>query len=73
MSGFEDCEGAGIVMDGVFSDAADGSGPPDRTLVHAPTYGVGIRPAVREPVLQHYPSPLHGAGNQGVSWEARTT
>ena len=70
-NGFEDCEGASIDIDGVFSDAADGSGPADRTLVHAPIYSAGLRPAVREPVLQHYPSTLHGIGNQGVSWEAR--
>ena len=71
VNGLEDCEGAGIDMDGVFSDAADGSGPADRTLVHAPIYCARLRPAVREPVLQHYPSTLHGIGNQGVSWEAR--
>lgn len=68
----EDCEGAGIDMDGVFSDTADGSGPADRTVVHAPIYCVGLFPAVREPVLQHYPTTLHGIGNQGVTWEART-
>ena len=67
VNGVEDCEGAGIDMDGVFSDAADGSGPADRTLVHAPIYCAGLRPAVRRPVLQHYPSTLHGIGNQGVS------
>ena len=55
VNGLEDCEGAGIDMDGVFSDAADGSGPVDRTLVHAPIYCAELRPAVREPVLQHYP------------------
>ena len=33
VNGLEDCEGAGIDMDCVFSDAADGSGPADRTLV----------------------------------------
>ena len=71
MNGLEDCEDAGIDTDGVFSDAADGSGPVDRTLVHAPIYCAGFRPAVREPVLQQYPSTLHGIGNQGVSWEAR--
>ena len=71
VNGLEDCEGAGIDMDGVFSDAADGSGPADRTLVHAPIYCAGLRPAVREPVLQYYPSTLRGIGNQGVSWEAR--
>ena len=37
VNGLDDCEGADIDMDGVFSDAADGSGPIDRTLVHAPT------------------------------------
>ena len=58
-------------MDGVFSGAADGSAPTDRTLVYAPIYCAGFRPAVREPVLQHCPSTLHGIGNQGVSWEAR--
>ena len=58
--GHEDCEGAGIDMDGVFSDAADGSGSADRTLAHAPIYCAGLRPAVREPVLQHYPSNLPG-------------
>ena len=73
VNGLEDCEGAGIGMDGVFSDAADGSGPVDRTLVHAPIYCAGLHPAVQEPVLQHYPSTLHGIGNQGVSWEARIT
>ena len=73
VNGLEDYEGAGIDMDDVFSDAADGRGPANRTLVHAPIYGVGLRPTVREPVLQHYPSPLHGVGNQGVSWEARIT
>ena len=56
VNGLEDCEGAGIYMDGVFSDAADRSGHADRTLVHAPIYCAGLRPAVREPVLQHYPS-----------------
>ena len=71
LNGLEDCEGAGIDMDGVFPDAADGSGPADRSLVHTPIYCAGLRPAVREPVLQHYPSTLHGIGNQGVSWEAR--
>ena len=71
LNGLEDCEGAGIDMDDVFSDAADGSGPADRTLVHAPIYCAGLRPAVREPVLHHYPSTLHGIGNQGVSSEAR--
>ena len=71
VNGLEDCEGAGIDMDGVFPDAANRSGPADRTLVHAPIYCAGLRPAVREPVLQHYPSTLHGIGNQGVSWEAR--
>ena len=71
VSGLEDCEGAGIDIDGVFSDAADGSGPAHRTLVHAPIYCAGVRPAVREPVLQNYPSTFHGIGNQGVSWEAR--
>ena len=71
VNGLEDCEGAGIDMDGVFSDDADGSGPADRTLVHAPVYLAGLRSAVREPVLQHYPSNLHGIGNQGVSSEAR--
>ena len=71
VNGFEDCEGAAINMDGVFSDAADRSGSADRTLVHAAIYGAGLCPAVREPVLQHYPSTLQGIGNQGVSWEAR--
>ena len=51
----EDCEGASIDMNGVFSDAADGSGPADRALVHAPIYCAGKCPSVREPVLQHYP------------------
>ena len=60
VNGLKDCEGVGIDMDGVFSDAADESGPADRTLVHAPIYCAGLRPAVREPVLQHYPSSLHG-------------
>ena len=67
----EDFKGAGINMDGVFSDAEDGSGPADRTLVHAPISCAGLRPSVREPVLQHYPSTLHVIGNQGVPWEAR--
>ena len=71
VNGLKDCEGAGIVIDGVFSDAADGSDLADRTLVHAFIYCAGLRPAVREPVLQHYPSTLYGIGNQGVSWEAR--
>ena len=72
VNGLENCEGAGIDMDGAFSDAADGSDPADMTLVHAPIYCAGLRPAVREPVLQNYPSTLHGIiGNQGVSWEAR--
>ena len=71
VNGLEDCEGAGIDMDGVSSNAADGSSPADRTLVHAPIYCAGLRPAVREPVLQHYPSTLQGIGNQGMSWEAR--
>ena len=62
VNGLEDCEGAGVDMDGVFSDAAEGSGPADRTLVHAPIYCAGLRPAVRDPVLQHYPSTLHGIG-----------
>ena len=71
VNGLEDREGAGIDMECFFSDAADGSGPADRTLVHAPIYCTGSRPAVREPVIQHYQSTLHGIGNQGVSWEAR--
>ena len=71
VNGRVDCEGAGIDMDGVSSDAADGSGSADRTLVRAPIYCAVLRPAVREPVIQHYPSTLHGIGNQGVSWEAR--
>ena len=71
VNGLEDCEGADIDIDGVFSDAAGESCPADRTLVHAPIYCAGLRPAVREPVLQHYPSTLHGIGNPGVSWEAR--
>ena len=71
VNGLGDREGAGIDMDGVFSDAADGSDPANRTLVHAPIYCAGLRPAVREPVLQHYPSTLHGIGTQGVSWKAR--
>ena len=58
-------------MDSVFSNAAAGSGPADRTLVHAPIYCAGLRPAIREPVLQHYPSSLQGIANQGVSWEPR--
>ena len=70
VNALEDCEGPGIGMDGVFSHAADGSGAADRTLINAPIYFAGLRPAVREPVLQHYPSTLHGIGNQGVSWEA---
>ena len=69
----EHCEGAGIDTDVVFSDPADGSGPADRTLVHAPIYCSGLPPAVREPVLQQYPSTRHGIGNQGVWWEARET
>ena len=71
VNGLEDREGAGIDMECFFSDAADGSGPADRTLVHAPIYCTGSRPAVREPVIQHYQSTLHGIGNQGVSGEAR--
>ena len=71
VKGLEDCEGAGIDIDGVFSDAARRGGPADRTLIHAPNYCAGLRPAVREPVPQHYPSTLHGINNQGVSWEAR--
>ena len=71
VNGLEDCEGAGIEIDGVFSDAADGSGSADRTLVHASIYCARLLPAFREPVLEHYPSTLHGIGNQGVSWEAR--
>ena len=67
----EDCEGAGISMGGVFSDAADGSSPAGRTRVHAPIYCSGLRPAVREPVLQHYQSTLHDIVDQRVSWEAR--
>ena len=59
-------------MGGVFSDAAGRSGPADMTLVHAPIYCAGLCPAVRKPVFQHYPSTLHGIGNQGVSWEAWT-
>ena len=39
MNGLDDCEGAGINMDRVSSDAADRSGPGDRTLVHAPIMG----------------------------------
>ena len=65
----EDCEGAGTDMNGVFSDTADGSGPADSTVVHAPIYCAGLFPAVREPVLQHYPTTLHGIGNQGVTWD----
>ena len=71
VSGLEDCEGAGIDMDGVFSDAADGSGSADRSLVHTPIYCAVLRPAVRELVLQHYSFTRHGIGNKGVSWEAR--
>ena len=71
VNGLEDSEGAGIDSDGVFSDVADGSGPADGTLVHALIYCAGLRPAVRGPALQHYPSTLHVFGNQGVSWEAR--
>ena len=41
VNGREDCEGVGIDMDDVFSDAADGSGPADRTLVHALIYCAG--------------------------------
>ena len=58
-------------MDSVFSNAAAGSGPADRTPVHALIYCAGLRPAIRDPVLQHYPSTLQGIDNQGVSWEAR--
>ena len=71
VNGLEDCEGAGIDMDGVFSDPAKGSGSADRTLVRAPIYCARLRPAVPEPVLQHHPSTLHGIGRQGLSWEAR--
>ena len=71
VNGHEDCEGMGIDMEGVFSDAAEGSGPADGTLVHAPIYCAALHSAVREPALQHYPSTLHGIGNQGVTWEAR--
>ena len=70
VNGLEDCEGGGIDMDSVFSDAAGGSGPALKTLVHAPICFAGLRPAVREPVLQHYSLTLHGIGNQGVLWEA---
>ena len=70
-NGRGDCEDAGIDIDGVLSDAADRSGPADRTLVHPPIYCAGLRPAVREPVFHHYPSALHGIGSQGVLWEAR--
>ena len=66
----EDCEGAGINMDCASSDAADGSGPADRTLVHAPIFCAGLRPAVKEPAFQHYSPTLHSIGNQGVSWKA---
>ena len=66
--GLDYSEGAGIDIDG---EAADGSGPVDRTLVHARIYYAGLRPAVREPVYQHYSSTLHGIGNTGVSWEVR--
>ena len=71
VKGLEDCEGTGIDTDGVFSDSACGSGSADRTLAHAPIYCAGLRPVVREPVLQHYPSTLHDIGNQGRSWKAR--
>lgn len=71
MNGLEDCEGAGSEVDGVFPDAADEHGPTDMTCVHAPILCAGMSTGVREPVLQHYPSTLHGVGNQGVSWEAR--
>ena len=37
VNGLEDCEGAGIDEDGVFSDAAHGSGTVDRTLAQAPS------------------------------------
>ena len=63
VNGLEDCEGTGIDMDRVFSDAADGTGPADRTFVHVPMYCAGLRPSPREPVLQHYLSTLHGIGN----------
>ena len=62
----EDCKGAGIDMDGVFSVAADGSGPTDKTLVHAPICCAGLRPAVREPVLQL----SMVLATRGSSWEA---
>ena len=51
VNGLEVREGAGIDMDGVFSDAAYGSGTVDRTLAHAPIYCAGFRPAVLEHVL----------------------
>ena len=71
VNGLKDCDCAGIDMDGGFSGAAHWSVPAERTLVHASIYCAGLRPAVREPGLQYYPSTLHGIGNQGVSWEAR--
>ena len=46
VNGIEECESAGIDMDGVFSDASDGSGPSDKTLVHALIYCARLRPAV---------------------------
>ena len=38
VNGLENCEGAGVDINGVFSDAADGSGPAHRMLVHALIY-----------------------------------
>ena len=65
VNGHEDCEGMGIDMDGVFSNAADGSGLADRTLIHAPIYYAGLRPAVREPVLHQLSMVLATSGCRG--------
>ena len=71
VNGREDCEGASSEMDGAFSDAAHESGSTDMVRVQNPLRCAGLRPNVREPLLQHYPAALHGVDKKGLSWEAR--
>ena len=46
----KDCKGASIDMDSICSAVAEGSGPVNRTLVHASIYYADLRSAVIEPV-----------------------
>ncbi|CAN0039368.1 unnamed protein product [Ectocarpus sp. 6 AP-2014] len=71
VNGREGCEGASSEMDGAFSDAAHESGSTDMVRAQNPLRCAGLRPNVREPVIQHYPAALHGVVKKGLSWEAR--